>query len=135
MKRKYLRRIGGFILGALMIPGVVMLFSNTTAEAQNRRRRAIIVRRYDPFWDPWGYRRPFGYDDFRWRYNHYVFSSSEKAFNQGYKDGLKTGKGDLKNRRTYDPERSHYFQEAGFGNFGEVYRNGFLRGYADGFRA
>jgi hypothetical protein len=131
MKQKYLRRIGGFLLSALMVSGVLVLLPNTT-EAQSRRRRVIIVRRYDPFW---GYHRRFGYNDFRWRYNQYVFSSSEKAFNQGYKDGLKTGRGDAKNRRTYDPERSHYFQEAGFGNFGEVYRNGFTRGYADGFRS
>lgn len=131
MKRTYFRRIGGFVLGALMTLGAMALFSNTTAQAQGHRRRVIIVRRYDP---SWGYRRPFGYD-YRMRYSHYVFSNSEKAFNQGYKDGLKTGNGDVKNRRSYDPERSHYFQEAGFGNFAEVYRNGFARGYADAFRS
>src|SRR5439155_8866258 len=57
------------------------------------------------------------------------------AYSEGYHDGLKTGQGDAKHRRSYDPQRSHYFQEAGFGNFGEVYRSGFVRGYADGFRS
>jgi hypothetical protein len=68
------------------------------------------------------------------RYSYYVFSNSEKAFDRGYKDGLTVGRGDAKNHRSYDPQRSHYFEEAGFGNFGEIYRNGFNRGYAEGFR-
>ena len=132
MRGKYLRKLGGFILAALLLPGVVTLFSSVNAQAQ---RRVVVVRTYRPFYGPWGYRDPF------WRYNRYnyysqyVFSSSERAFNQGYHDGLKTGEGDMHHRRSYDPERSHYFQEAGFGNFAEAYRNGFARGYADGFRA
>lgn len=131
MRGKYFRRISGLFMMLLLLPGLLVLTA-TTAEAQGHRRRVVIVRRYyDSFWDPWYGRR--GFDD-RWRYNQYVFSSSEKAFNQGYKDGVNTGRGDVKNHRTYDPERSHYFQEAGFGNFGEVYRNGFTRGYADAFR-
>ena len=137
MKGKYLRRFGAFILAALILPGVVTLLSATPTEAQ---RRVVIVRGpiYGPFYRPWGWRRPFGYDpyfDYYSRYGHYVFDSSDSAYNQGYHDGLKTGQGDVKNRRTYDPQRSHYFQEAGFGNFGEVFRSGFLRGYADGYRS
>ena len=137
MRGKYLRRFGGFILAALILPGVVTLVSSSTTQAQ---RRIIVVRRpiYRPFYDPWGWRRPFGYDpyfDYYSRYGHYIFSRSDAAYEQGHHDGLKTGQGDMKNRRTYDPQRSHYFQEAGFGNFGEVYRSGFLRGYADGYRS
>jgi len=136
MRRKYLRRLGGFILTALLLPGVVTLLSSKSAEAQ--QRRVAIVRTYRPVYNPWwGYRR-FGYDpyfDYYSRYGHYVFRSSEAAYNEGYHDGLSTGKGDVKHRRSYDPERSHYFQEAGFGNFGEVYRQGFVRGYGDGYRA
>jgi hypothetical protein len=137
MRGKYLRRFGGFILAALILPGVVTLVSSSTTQAQ---RRVIVVRRpiYRPFYRPWGWRRPFGYDpyfDYYSRYGQYVFRSSDAAFDQGQHDGLKTGQGDMKNRRTYDPQRSHYFQEAGFGNFGEAYRSGFLRGYADGYRS
>jgi hypothetical protein len=132
MLRKYLRKFGGLILTALLLPGIVVALSSATASAQ---RRVIIVRRpiYRPFW---GWRR--GYDpyfDYYSRYGHYVFNSSESAFNQGYRDGMKTGEGDAKNRRTFDPQRSHYYQEAGFGNFGEVYRSGFLRGYDNGFES
>ena len=137
MSGKYLRKFGAFILAVLVLPGVVTLLSSTDTQAQ---RRVIIVRRpiYRPFYRPWGWRRPFGYDpyfDYYSRYSHYIFDNSEAAVNRGYKDGLKTGQGDAKNRRTYNPQRSHYFQEAGFGNFGEVYRQGFVRGYADGFRS
>jgi hypothetical protein len=131
--RKYFRKFGGLVLTALLLPGIVVVFSSATASAQ---RRVIIVRRpiYRPFW---GYRR-WDYDpyfDYYSRYGHYIFNNSEKAARQGYDDGLKTGEGDAKHRRTYDPQRSHYYQEAGFGNFGEVYRSGFLRGYDNGFRS
>src|SRR5262245_20846028 len=134
MKGKYLRRLLTGLMAVLLLPGVVTLLSSSPVTAQ---QRVIVVRRhiYRPF-RPWGWHR--GYDpyfDYYSRYGHYVFNNSDKAFNQGYKDGLKTGQGDAKNRRTYDPERSHYYQEAGFGNFGEVYRSGFFRGYETGFRS
>lgn len=137
MKGKYLRKFGALVLTLLVLPGVVALFSSTTAEAQRRGRVIIVHRHYRPWGWGWGYRR-WGYDpyfDYYSRYNHYVFNDSDKAYNQGYKDGLKTGQGDAKHDRTYNPQRSHYYQEAGFGNFGEVFRSGFLKGYADGFRS
>ena len=134
MKGKYLRRFAGLMIAALLLSGAVTLLSSTTAQAQ---RRVVIVRTYRPSYRPW-WGRPFGYDpyfDYYSRYGHYVFRSSEAAYNEGHHDGLKTGEGDAKHRRSYDPQRSHYFQEAGFGNFGEVYRSGFVRGYADGYRS
>ena len=122
-----------FILGATLFGGIATLAS-TTVQAQDQRRVIIIrrpvYRRYRPFWDPW--RRFDRLDHFR--YSRYVFSEPEKAFTQGYKDGFKVGQGDAKNRRTYKPERSHYYEEAGFGNYGEVYRQGFARGYGEGWR-
>ena len=134
MKGKYfLRRLGSLIFAALLLPGLIA-FSSTAAQAQ---RRVIIVQRpYYRVYRPWGW--GYGYNpyfDYYSRYGQYVFSNSDSAFNQGYHDGMKTGEGDAKHRRSYDPQRSHYYEEAGFGNFGEVYRSGFLRGYADGFRA
>ena len=138
MRGKYLRRFGGLILVVLLATGVVGFLSSTTVQAQ---RRVVIVRSYRPFYRPWWGRRqfdPFGYDpyfDYYSRYGHYVFRSTDAAYNQGYHDGAKTGQGDAKHGRSYDPQRSHYFQEAGFGNFGEVYRSGFVQGYADGYRS
>jgi hypothetical protein len=36
MRGKYLRRLGSFLLAALLLPGVITLFSSTTAQAQRR---------------------------------------------------------------------------------------------------
>jgi len=134
MKVKNLRRLGGFILAVLLLPGLIALSSKSV---QAQQRRVVIVRTYrpiyrpywDPFWNPYGTFGRYNY------YSQYVFRNSDEAFNEGYLDGLNTGHGDAKHRRSYDPQRSHYYEEAGFGNFGEVYRSGFLRGYADGFRS
>jgi hypothetical protein len=52
----------------------------------------------------------------------------------GNLDGLKTGSADARRGQCYDPERAHYFSDAGFGNFAEDYRDGFSRGHSDGFR-
>jgi hypothetical protein len=62
-----------------------------------------------------------------------VFGDSVAADSQGYHDGLKTGADDASHGRSFDPERSHYFKDAGFGNFPEDYREGFDRGYSAGF--
>ena len=139
--KHYLRRFGGLILAVLLLPGVVTLLSSNTAQAQ---RRVIIVRSpYYRYYRPygWGWRwgyNPWGYNpyfDYYSRYGHYVFDNADSAYNQGYADGEKTGHNDAKDRKSYNPQRSHYYQEAGFGNFGEVYRSGFLRGYADAYRS
>ena len=54
MKGKYLRKIGGLALTALMLFGVAFV-SSSEAQAQ-RRRRVVIVRPY-----PYRIYRPFGY--------------------------------------------------------------------------
>ena len=146
MKGKYLRRIGGLILTALLLTGIAFV-SPSDVQAQGRRR-VVIVRPY-PYriYRPWGYRSWWGHPwgPYRWGYDpwspygnyyrRYVFDNSEEAVNQAYKDGFKTGKDDGKKAKSYNPERSHYFREAGFGNFAEYYRSGFSRGYHDGYRA
>jgi len=154
MKGRYLKKFGGVVLAGLMLSGIGFVAADT-AEAQRRhgRRRVIIVNphryynRFDVFgydrwgYDRWGYdrwgNRRFGYD--HWspygnRYSHYVFDNSGKATAQAFKDGFKTGKDDGKKAKSYNPERSHYYKEAGFGNFADVYRSGFSRGYRDGYR-
>ena len=165
MKGKYLKRIGGFILATLMLPGMVFV-SSSTVQAQGRQGRGRVIvrpysgriyrpfgyRRFDVFgYDRWGYDRwgidrfgrdrwgnqRFGYDPwspYGSQYRQYVFDNSEKAVLAGYKQGFKTGKDDRKKAKSYSPQRSHYFKEAGFGNFGEVYRSGFSRGYQEGYR-
>jgi hypothetical protein len=144
MKGRYLKRTGGLILAALMFFGVAFV-SSSNVQAQGRRRIVIVqpypYRIYRPFgfrsrWnDPFRYDR-WGYDPyspFNNYYSHYVFRNSESAVNEGYKDGFRTGMDDGKKSKSFNPQRSHYYQEAGFGNFGEVYRSGFSRGYQEGY--
>lgn len=146
MKGKYLRKIGSFVLAILMLSGIAFVAASDV-QAQGRRR--VIVRpnpyrihrpfgfRYRSWWGyPYGYDR-WGYDPwspYGMRYRRYVFDNSDKAVNQGYKDGFKTGKDDGKKAKSYNPERSHYYHDSGFGNFAEVYRSGFSRGYQEGYR-
>ena len=145
--KKHLKKAGGFILTVLMLSGIALAVPSK-AEAQSRRR--IIIVRQNPyrFHRPfgfghrsyWGY--PYGYG--RWGYDpwspygsyyrQYVFDSGEQALNAGQTQGFKTGKDDGKKAKSYSPERSHYFKDAGFGNFGEAYRSGFVSGYRDGYR-
>ena len=147
MKGKYVRKIGGLALTALMLFGIAFV-SSSEVQAQSRRRRVVIVRPYPyriyrPFgfgyrnwWGHpygWGY-DPWGYGGYGFRYNHYVFDDSDEAVEQAQKDGFKTGKDDGKKAKSFNPQRSHYFKEAGFGNFAEVYRPAFERGYAEGYR-
>lgn len=134
MKRKNLHKIAGFILMVLLIPGVAFL-SSTTAQAQHRA--VVVVRPFPRFhrgfgfgWYPYSY--PYPYYGF---YNNYVFGSSESAYDQGYRDGLKTGENDARRDQSYNPERSHYFRDAGFGNYSGEYRDGFMSGYERGFRS
>jgi hypothetical protein len=128
-----MRRIIGLILTALLLTSILIL-AGPSAGAQTRTQRRVVVvrpirpfrhfRHYDPFWRQ---------NRFDYRYQQYVFGSSEKAFNQGYKDGVKTGDKDGRKGKSYDPERSQYFHDAGFGNYAEVYRDGFSRGYREGY--
>ena len=135
MNTRLVRRIIGLILAALLLTGIVILSGTTAAEQGRFQRRVIVVRPILPFrpFRPYGY--PYGYPGRYSYYSQYVFSSSEAAENQGYHDGLKTGSSDARRGQSYNSERSHYFQDAGFGNFAEAYREGFSRGYRDGFES
>src|SRR3954468_24854101 len=126
MKGKYVRRIGGIVLSALMLFGIVLV-SAGDSQAQTGRRRIMIVRPnpyriYRPFgfgyrsW--WNYPYGWGYDpwsSYGFAYRQYIFDNSEEAVDKGYEQGFKTGKDDGKKAKSYNPQRSHYYKEAGFG--------------------
>jgi hypothetical protein len=136
MQKRKLHKIAGFILMVLLVPGVAFLSASTT---QAQRRGVVVVRPFPRFHRGFGfgwYGYPYGYPYYGYYgYNNYVFGSSESAYDQGYRDGLKTGGNDERRNQSYNPERSHYFRDAGFGNFAGDYRDGFLRGYESGFRS
>jgi hypothetical protein len=73
-------------------------------------------------------------------YGDYRYSGS--AYQNGYRDGLFTGASDARRGQSYDPGRSHFFQNGAYGYFGafgargvyqQAYRDGFLRGYQEGY--
>ena len=110
-------KIGRVVMTASLLLGMATVFS-LTAQAQGRRDG----------YDRGGYGRSGIY---------------EIAQDQGFRDGLNTGANDASRRQSYDPYRSHFYRNATFGyrySFGnreafkQAYRNGFLRGYQDGFR-
>ena len=71
---------------------------------------------------------------------------NQVAMNQGYQDGLYTGSNDSQRGQNYNPQRSHFYRNGhgnngNYGNNGrygngssQAYRQGFLRGYDEGFR-
>jgi hypothetical protein len=70
---------------------------------------------------------------------------SQVAVNQGIQDGAYTGSRDAQRGQSYNPQRSHFYQNGhgdngGYGNYGnsyqyqQAYRQGFVRGYDQGFR-
>ena len=137
--KNLLRKIGGFFLAAALLFGVAIM-SSSDVQARGGgfhgggfrgggfHSRVFIGPRFG-FGYPYYYGYPYGY------YSQYVFGDSEGADSQGYHDGLKTGSNDARRHQSYDPERSHYFKDSGFGNFASDYREGFTRGYSDGFRS
>jgi hypothetical protein len=128
MKSHYLRSKSGRILLALFfLVGVGMV---STASAQN-----------------W----PYGQDPYRRdrrdnRSSRGGYGNEYQiAANQGYQDGLYTGSNDAQRRQNYNPQRSHFYRNGhgdngGYGRYGnsyqfqQAYRDGFLRGYNDGFQ-
>jgi len=73
---------------------------------------------------------------------------SQMAVNDGFQDGIYTGQRDAQTRKNYDPQRSHFYRNGHGGNgrysnngrygngygYEQAYREGFLRGYDQGYR-
>jgi hypothetical protein len=79
------------------------------------------------------------YDD----QNYGGYQDSRSAYDRGYEEGLYTGANDGRRGQNYDPERSHFYKSpaGGYSPIGgaravyeQAYRDGFLRGYDEGFR-
>ncbi len=132
IKKNFLRRFGGLLLAAVLLPGIVLASGTTT---QARGRAVVIAPRIGFGYRGWYGPRWYGYPHYRYGYSEFVFANSGAAESQGYHDGLKTGQEDEKKGKSFDPERSHFYQDAGFGNFAESYREGFMDGYNAGFRS
>ncbi len=95
------RTFGSALIALAFVFGIVATTS-TTAEAQWRRNNG-------------GYNNG-GYNN--------------QQIQQGYQYGVNTGASDAQQRKSYSPQRSHYYKEAST----QAFRDGFVRGYDQGFR-
>lgn len=138
MKSHNLRNKIGRILLVLSFLVSIGLASSTAVQAQwpwernqsrrDRRDRDRDYRRNDQ------YGRNGGYGNI-----------NQIALNQGFQDGIYTGSRDAQRGQSYNPQRSHFYRNGhgdngGYGRYGnsyqyqQAYRNGFLRGYDQGFQ-
>jgi flagellar biosynthesis/type III secretory pathway protein FliH len=67
---------------------------------------------------------------------------NDAAYDNGYRDGLKAGQDDFRNRKDFKPERHDSYEHADHGyhsrygnknDYKEQYRKGYMRGYEDAF--
>ena len=55
---------------------------------------------------------------------------NNQEVSRGYQQGINTGASDGQSRKSYSPQRSRYYQNAST----QAYRDGFVRGYDEGYR-
>lgn len=111
------------LIGLFMISGVFASTASANPKVVVKRRPVVVVhtgrpvvihRRFDPIWVSGVTYRVF--DDNR---------------HEGYEDGRSQGKKDAKKGEDFDPKGSKdYLKSDSF-----AYRQGFLRGYEDGYRS
>jgi hypothetical protein len=162
MKSHYLRHRIGRILLALSFLVAIGVTASTVVQAQwpndrrdrrDRRERDRDYRRdRDRDRDDYSRNRDYRRNDQYGRNGGYggygndgYGNIAQAAVNQGFQDGLYTGSRDAQRRQSYNPQRSHFYRNGhgdnggygGYNNsyqFQQAYRNGFLRGYDQGFQ-
>src|SRR6266850_4387291 len=68
--------------------------------------------------------------DAQWRRNGGYGGYDNQQIQQGYQYGVNTGAADAQQRKSYSPQRSHYYRDAS----SQAFRDGFVQGYDEGFR-
>lgn len=155
MKAHYFSHKAGRILAALFFVISIGFVSSTAVQAQwwpnatgQRQRDRDYRRDRDRDYrrdrdDDWRRRDRNRNDD--WRRRNGQYGNTQQAVNQGYQDGIYTGSRDAQRGQSYNPQRSHFYRNGhgdngGYGRYGnsyqyqQAYRQGFLRGYDQGFR-
>ena len=115
------KKIGGYLLAFFLLFGLITVASSS-AQAQY----------------PWSYDRESRREDrYERRYGLQV------AQQQGYSYGMSVGAADAQRGQSYNPRRSRYWRSAteGYnhdfenrGQYRQVFRNAFERGYRDGWQ-
>ena len=160
MKAHYFSQKIGRVLAALFFVMSIGFVSSSAVQAQwwpnatgqrdrdYRRERAREIQRERERQrnEEWRRRnRNRNDEDWRYRGNSGYGNISQVAVNQGIQDGLYTGSRDAQRGQSYNPQRSHFYRNGhgdngGYGSYGnsyqyqQAYRQGFVRGYDQGFR-
>ena len=137
MKSHYLRnKLGRIVLSLFFLISIGVL-AGTSAQAQWWPQDQRRDRDRD-------YRRNRDYRNDRYGQNQIY----QIAVNDGYRDGVYTGQRDAQRGQNYNPQRSHFYRNghgdngrySNNGRYGggyayeQAYREGFVRGYDEGFR-
>ena len=161
MKAHYFSHKVGRILAAFFFLVGISLVSSSAVQAQwwpnatgqrqrdrdyrrdrDRDYRRDRNRRDDDDWR----RRNNRNDDWRYGRNSQYGNVTQAAINQGYQDGMYTGSRDAQRGQSYNPQRSHFYRNGHGDNdysrsqarnsyqYEQAYRQGFVRGYDQGFR-
>lgn len=73
-------------------------------------------------------------------YGNYGYNGYQAALSQGYQAGINTGASDAQRGQSYSPQRSHYYRNPpsydsyNRGQSQQAFREGFVRGYAEGYQ-
>lgn len=144
MKSNYLSKTWKVMLGLLFVV-TVGLAASSTAQAQwpNQYPQYPYPQQYPQQYPQYpGNNRNGDYRNGRYGRSGNV---SQVAINQGYQDGIYTGSRDAQRGQDYNPQRSHFYRNGhgdngGYGRitnswqYQQAYRDGFMRGYDEGFR-
>ena len=136
------KKIGGAILTLALLLGVGILSSSTAVAQRTNDRDGQWGRdrdndRRDGDWDR------DGRDDRDDRNGRNGDSTLRAARNQGYQAGLSAGSSDAQQGRKFNPQKSRAFKNdtVGYnsshrnrGAYKQAYRDGFIRGYQEGFQ-
>ena len=145
MKANYLSKTWRLALGLLFVV-TVGIAASSTAQAQWPNQYPQYPY---PQYPQYPQQYPQQYPDYNRNRGNGRYGRSgdiyQVAINQGYQDGLYTGSRDAQRGQSYNPQRSHFYRNGhgdngGYGRitnswqYQQAYRNGFVRGYDNGFR-
>jgi Ni/Co efflux regulator RcnB len=145
MKNNLRANIGGALLTLALILGISVA-AGSTAQAQyrddridqNQRRDRDRAESHDQNRD-WnrGRHQNRNRNDARTNGNYGGYGNNggynnqnQVQMNQGFQAGLNTGASDAQRGQNFNPQRSHYYQNAS----SQAFRQGFMQGYNQGYQ-
>src|SRR5262245_15739766 len=122
-----MNKIKGLVTRGLLVVSLLagfVVFTGTTADAQWRRGRVVVRPRV------FVYPRTYYPRSYWYGRSYFYTPPTHVTEGQGYNDGLHDGRDDAKHGKGYSPYSHNSYKNS----MSSAYTDGFLRGYADGFR-